>query len=69
MNCIPEEFYSSEHERPVVKTVAELKEQLARLPDDLRVECGFGHPELVVYNHGESDMHLGFREAEEDDRD
>lgn len=47
---IPACFYKSGN-HPTVGTVGELKKQLARLPDDLRIQTGFSErAQLVVYN-------------------
>lgn len=64
---IPDEFYKSEVPRPVARTVKEFKEHLAKLPDDLRVEMGFGVAELVVFNvkDGPSGRFLSVRESDE----
>lgn len=68
---IPERFYMA-GKHPVVKTVGELKAQFEHLPDDLII----GYPDtmgdndgrmIVVYNHGDSNMHLDFEEVEEED--
>lgn len=62
---IPEEFYKGD-KHPVVRTVAQLKKQLSRLPDDLPIDHGFGVPEMVVFNMSSARPHLEFREHEED---
>ena len=63
---IPFEFYNeakSGKPHPTASTVGELKEQLARLPDDLKFETFMStQATLIVYNYGEEDMHLEFGE-------
>jgi len=64
---IPRKYYKRD-KHPTARTVGELKAALAELPDDLRVEAGFGEAmELVVYNHGTDDEHLEIREHDEDE--
>ena len=56
---VPLKFYSAEHEAPKASTVGKLKAILAELPDDLRIDMGFGEmAELYVYNLGTDDEHL-----------
>lgn len=63
---IPEKYYRGEH--PVIATVGELKACLAELPDDLPIEGGFSRKvEVVVYNHGDFDVHLELSEHYEED--
>lgn len=53
---------------PVARNVGELKAILAELPDTLAVEGSFEPAvSLVVYNHGEPDMHLQIQDLMEDD--
>ena len=50
-NKIPKCFYSSSKERPEAYTVGDLKEVLRRLPDNLRISCGFNQGvRIAVYN-------------------
>ena len=64
---IPTKYYKGD-KHPTACTVGELKAALAELPDDLRVEAGFGEAmELVVYNHGTDDEHLEIREHDDDE--
>lgn len=68
MNAIiPKKFYKAGN-HPTARTVGELKEILEELPDDLRVEAGFGDmAQVVVYNHGQYDMHMEVIGYEEDE--
>jgi len=64
---IPKKFYRGDNQ-PIAENVGELKAILNELPDDLRVDGGWGNPvQVVVYNHGKPDMRLSFEEAEEQD--
>lgn len=64
---IPTKYHKGD-KHPTARTVGELKAALAELPDDLRVEAGFGEAmELVVYNHGSDYEHLEIREHDEDE--
>jgi len=61
---IPEKF-CKHGQHPVVFNVGDLKRELALLPDTLRVESTFGKAaQLVVYNHGLEDEHLGVVEKD-----
>ena len=66
---IPKRYYNVNHgPKPSARTVAQLKELLNELPDDLRIEAVFGEAvELTVYNHGKPDMALVFDAAEDDE--
>lgn len=64
MPQIPDKFHKGQ-EHPTAENVGQLKALLSELPDDLRIEVGFGYPaELVVYNYGTDEEHLEFIEAE-----
>ena len=55
---IPKKYYKGDN-HPIARTVGELKAALSELPNELRVEAGFGEAmQLVVYNHGSDDEHL-----------
>lgn len=61
---VPAEFFSSKYERVVCETVAEVIEQLKRLPPHLVIKQGFETGvQLVVYNIS-AEPHLEFEEAE-----
>jgi hypothetical protein len=63
---IPKKFYRGDN-RCTARTVGEIKDLLAELPDDLPVQAPFGEPvQLIVYNHGRPDMHLEVVEADEE---
>lgn len=65
---IPLKFYSAEHEAPKASTVGDLKAILAELPDDLRIDMGFGEiAELYVFNLGTDDEHLSIESNAWDD--
>lgn len=71
LESIPKCFYNAKHgPHPVVSTVGELKEQLARLPDSLPLSNGEGFA-MIVFNYslGEhpvcSPMHLSFEEPDD----
>jgi hypothetical protein len=64
---IPKKFYKAGN-HPFACRVGELKAILEELPDDLRIEAGFGAAVMaVVYNHGQPDMHLELVEYEDED--
>lgn len=66
MSAIPRKFYKVGIPRPTARTVGQLKAILAELPDELRVEAGFGEPmEIRVYNHGSDDEHLAIEAYDE----
>ena len=60
---IPEEFYKSKNGRVVAHTVKDLREQLDRLPCDLKL---YKRPatriELIVYNIGMESEHFAIEE-------
>lgn len=63
-NGVPKEFYHADSERVVCETVADVIEQLNRLPSDLQVNSRFGNGiQLIVYNISD-DPHLEFEESE-----
>jgi hypothetical protein len=67
MKTIPKKFYHGDSQ-PTARNVGELKAILNELPDELRIDGGWGNPaQVLVYNHGKPDMHLSFEEAEESD--
>jgi hypothetical protein len=62
---IPEKFYKAD-KHPRAESVGQLKKLLAQLPDDLPVSDGWRNaPAVVVFNHGQPDMHLQLCEADE----
>jgi hypothetical protein len=69
MKTIPKRYYKAGN-HPLAGTVGELKKLLNDLPNDLPIECGFSScAQLVVYNHGQSDMHLELIEPDEDEKE
>jgi hypothetical protein len=61
---IPKEFWNGDN-HPEAYTVGALIVQLKRLPENLTVKHGFGAGmQIIVYNHGENDMHLGIEEID-----
>ena len=67
-SAIPRKFYVGNLQHPRARTVKELRAILTELPDDLRIEIGFGSSvECVVYNVQADDRHLSFNEAEDDE--
>jgi hypothetical protein len=65
-DLIPKHFYHGDN-HPTVSTVGELREVLAELPNNLRVEAGFSKcAMLVVYNIA-SDPHLEIEEGDDDE--
>jgi hypothetical protein len=64
---IHKKFYKAGN-HPSARTVGQLKAILQELPDDLRIEAGFGAAvQAIVYNHGQPDMHLELVEHEDED--
>lgn len=70
---IPEQFY---REAPgtgypvCVYTVGELKEALKKLPDDIKIRQGFDYGvQIIVFNVGYDNTHLGFEDCELSDSD
>lgn len=65
---IPEKFYKSpEKQVGEVKTLGALKKLLAELPDDLPLNSSPSSPGLIpmVFNCGQSTVHLSFEEADD----
>ena len=59
---IPTKFYIGDN-KPIVRTVGELKALLEELPDDLRVSGGWGKAaQVTVFNHGLKDAYLELME-------
>ncbi len=65
---IPEEFYKGDVNndgfKPIAYTVKDLKEILILLPDELKIEQGFGQgAQLIVFNV-DTNPHLTFEEMD-----
>ena len=62
---IPEKYYMA-GKHPTAQNVGQLKKLLDELPDSLRITDNWDQaPMVVVYNHGQDDMHLEFTESDE----
>lgn len=60
---VPEEFYSSKCDHVICETVADVIEQLKRLPPELPVNQGFETGVCIVVYNISNEPHLEFEEA------